>query len=123
VRALAEKYYGTLPAQALAPRKPRQEPAQAGMRRLEFKAPAEQAYVALSFKVPGLTPQGLAGDAPDDALALAVLSAVLDGYDGARLERALTQPKDHVADSAGAHYGLMARGPQVFLLTGVPASG
>lgn len=123
VRALAEKYYGTLPAQVLAPRKPRQEPAQVGMRRLEFKAPAEQAYVALSFKVPGLTPQGLQSDAPDDALALAVLSEVLDGYDGARLARALTQSKNHVAYSAGAHYGLMARGPQVFMLTGVPASG
>lgn len=123
VRALAEKYYGVIPQRALEPRKPREEPAQAGMRRIDFKAPAEQAYVVLSFKVPGLTVQGLQGDAPDDALALAVLSAVLDGYDGARLERALTQPKDHVADSAGAHYGLMARGPQLFLLSGVPASG
>ena len=58
-----------------------------------------------------------------DALALTVLSAVLDGYDGARLDRALTQPADHVADSAGSHYGLSGRGPQLFMLQGVPASG
>ena len=90
--ALAEKYYGGIPARAVPARKPRDEPAQAGMRRIEFKAPAEQAYVALAFKVPQLRP---AFDAPmranDDALALTVLSAVLDGYSGARLDRALTQ--------------------------------
>ena len=110
-------------------RKPREEPEQSGLRRLNFKAPAEQAYVALAFKTPGLTAQGLA-ESPsgamspsDEALALTVLSAVLDGYDGARLERALTQPEDHVADSASAHSGLSARGPQVFMLFGVPASG
>lgn len=123
VQALAEKYYGALPPHALEPRKPRAEPEQRGLRRIDVKAPAEQAYVVLAFKVPGLDAQGLHGPQPDDALALAVLSAVLDGYDGARLERTLTQPKNHVADSASAHYGLMARGPQVFMLSGVPARG
>ena len=128
VRALAEKWYGTLPARALQPRKPRDEPLQAGLRRFEFKAPAEQAYVALAFKVPGLTHAALEfappeSAVPDDALALAVLAAVLGGYDGARLDRALTQPQDHVADSAGASYGLSGRGPQLFHLYGVPASG
>jgi zinc protease len=130
VRVWAEKYYGPIPQRALAPRKPRAEPEQSGIRRLDFKAPAEQAYVALAFKVPSLSAQGLeasgtgaADDGSNDALALTVLAAVLDGFDGARLERALTQPKDHVADSAGAHSGLSARGPQTFMLYGVPASG
>jgi zinc protease len=123
VRAWAEDTYGRIPARALPVRKPRDEPAQAGVRRLDFKAPAEQAYVALAFKVPGLHPDELAGNGGDDAQALTVLSAVLDGYDGARLERALTQPRDHVADGASAHYGLFGRGPQVFLLSGVPAAG
>jgi zinc protease len=54
---------------------------------------------------------------------LTVLSAVLDGYRGARLERALTQGADRVADSAGASYGLWGRGPQLFSLDGVPAKG
>ena len=58
-----------------------------------------------------------------DALALTVLSAVLDGYRGARLERALTQGADRVADSAGASNGLWGRGPQLFMLDGVPATG
>ena len=127
VRALAEKTYGRIPHRALPQRKPRVEPEQVGVRRMDFKAPAEQAFVSLAFKVPDLAPGALESASPDsrttDALALTVLSAVLDGYDGARLDRALTQPADHVADSAGSSYGLSGRGPQLFLLQGVPASG
>jgi zinc protease len=52
-----------------------------------------------------------------------VLSAVLDGYKGARLDRYLTQGADRVADDAGAYHGFSGRGPQVFVLEGVPAKG
>ena len=115
VRRLVDKHYGRIPARAVPARKPREEPAQAGMRRMEFKAPADQAYVALAFKVPQLrsfekTPEN------DDALALTVLAAVLDGYDGARLDRALTRGPDRVADSVDAGNGLWGRGPQLFTL-------
>nr|WP_223913178.1 pitrilysin family protein [Rhodoferax sp. MIZ03] len=122
VKAWAEKYYGSLPAQAVPERKPREEPVQVGLKRLAFKAPAEQANVSLAYKVPSLQ---LRADAPDDtdALALTVLAAVLDGYSGSRLERALTQGPDRVADSAGAYNGLWGRGPQLFMLMGVPAPG
>ncbi|MBX3588893.1 MAG: insulinase family protein [Ramlibacter sp.] len=122
VRRLAEKYYGPIPARALPARKPRTEPAQAGLRRIEFKAPAEQAYLTLAFKVPQIT---VLDNSPavDDALALTVLAAVLDGYPGARLERALTQGPDRLADSAGASNGLWGRGPQLFMLDAVPAPG
>ncbi len=123
VRRLADKHYGGIPARAVPARKPREEPVQTGMRRLDVKAPAEQAYVALAFKVPGLRSLSQPGPADDDALALTVLAAVLDGYSGARLERALSQGTDRVADSAGASNGLLGRGPQLFVLDGVPAPG
>jgi zinc protease len=122
VLRLAQKYYGRIPARPVPTRKPRDEPEQAGVRRIEFKAPAEQAYVALAFKVPQLTSFD-PGPANDDALALTVLAAVLDGYSGARLDRALTQGSDRVADSVGAGNGLWGRGPQLFTLDGVPAKG
>ena len=122
VRRLAIKYYGAIPARAVPTRKPHGEPQQMGLRRMEFKAPAEQAYVALAFKVPQLSSFEPGGD-NDDALALTVLAAVLDGYRGARLDRALTQGSDRVADSAGAGNGLWGRGPQLFTLDGVPARG
>nr|WP_254607065.1 pitrilysin family protein [Rhodoferax sp. BAB1] len=120
---LADKHYGRIPARAVPARKPRIEPLQTGLRRVEVKAPAEQAYVALAFKVPGLRSLSGADPANDDALALTVLAAVLDGYSGARLERALSQGTDRVADSAGASNGLLGRGPQLFVLDGVPAPG
>ncbi|MDP9900611.1 M16 family metallopeptidase [Variovorax ginsengisoli] len=137
VRAMAETYYGRIPARALPVRKPRIEPEQRGIRRIEFKAPAEQSYVSLAFRVPQFNPDvlrpaaagGAAGTMPaaspqsDDALALVVLSALLDGYTGARLERHLTQGPDRVADSAGSYAGFIGRGPQLFMLEGVPATG
>ncbi|MCZ4315931.1 pitrilysin family protein [Comamonadaceae bacterium G21597-S1] len=127
VRAWAQQTYGAIPSAAVPVRKPRLEPAQSGLRRIEVKAPAEQAYTVLAFKVPSLEAAALGGgevtEPTRDALALTVLSAVLDGYRGARLERALTQGTDRVADSAGAGYGLWGRGPQLFSLDGVPAQG
>lgn len=134
VRKLAEKYYGGIPARPVPVRKPRAEPEQDGPRRLDYKAPASQAYVGMSFKVPKLEPADLAdpvAGAPAsptaagsrDALALTVLAAVLDGYSGARLERALGQGDNRLSDGAGASNGLMGRGPQLFVLDGVPADG
>ncbi|MEY4978573.1 MAG: hypothetical protein RLZZ352_843 [Pseudomonadota bacterium] len=128
VRALAEQYWGALPARALPSRKPRLEPVQAGPRRLEYRAAAEQAWVVLAFKVPQWT--GGNDPASQDALALTVLAAVLDGYSGARLDRALVQGQgrgqglgQRVADSASAANGLLGRGPQLFTLSAVPAPG
>jgi zinc protease len=143
VRRLAEKYYGAIPARPEPTRKPRLEPEQSGPRRLDFKAVASQSYIAMAFKVPKLeaadllaAPTTASTAAPGsvstatpgrDALALTVLSAVLDGYSGARLQRALEQGGEdgigRVADSAGASNGLFGRGPQLFTLSGIPADG
>lgn len=133
VKALAEKYYGPIPARPVPERKPRTEPPQAGARHLDFKAPASQAYVSMSFKVPkfeaaDLLPAGNNSTSPSaagsrEALALTVLAAVLDGYSGARLDRALVQGPGRVADGVGASSGLVSRGPQLFTLNGVPADG
>ena len=122
-KALVEKYYANIPARALAQRKPREEPAQNGIRRIDFKAPAEQAYVSLAFKVPQISSPTGTDTATLDAYALIVLSAVLDGYSGARLDRALTQGEGALADSAGAYCGLSGRGPQICALDGVPSKG
>ncbi|SEA78416.1 pitrilysin family protein [Variovorax sp. YR216] len=122
VRAMAEKYYGSIPARVVPTRKPRTEPAQRGIRRIEYKAPAEQAYVSLAYRVPQIdTADTFKGDV--DPYALVVLAAVLDGYPGSRLDRALTQGPNRVADSAGAYSGFVGRGPQLFVLDGVPAAG
>ena len=128
VRRLAEKYYGPIAARPVPTRKPRDEPEQTGARRLDFKGVASQAYVSMAFKVPKLLPADVMDDkagspASRDPLALTVLAAVLDGYSGARLNRGLEQGDSRVADSAGAYNGLSGRGPQLFVLDGVPAAG
>jgi zinc protease len=124
VKRLAEKYYGAIAARPVPTRKPRDEPMQMGAKRMDFKGVASQAYVSLSFKVPKLEASDFADDkAGRDPLALTVLAAVLDGYTGARLARALEQGDNRVADSADAYNGLMGRGPQLFVLAGVPAPG
>ena len=136
VKKLAEQHYGAITARPVPDRKPRIEPTQIGLRRLDLKAPASQAYVSMAFKVPQVqaadlmptnaTPSATL-DASREALSLTVLSAVLDGYSGARLERSLVQGQGQaggrVADSAGASSGLFGRGPQLFILDGVPADG
>ena len=123
VRVLAEKYYGAIRPGALPQRKPRAEPEQMGLRRIVVQAPAEQSVVALAFRVPSL--QRVQDLAPTDreALALIVLSAVFSGYDGARLERALSQANDRVADSAGSSAMVTGRGPALFMFSGIPAQG
>ena len=125
VRALAEAIYGGIAARPVPSRKPRLEPEQQGPRRMEYRAATEQALVALAYPVPGLRDPLAQDPASQDALALAVLSAVLDGYSGARMDRALVQGEKgpRVADSASASYGLLGRGPAQFSLTAVPAAG
>lgn len=125
VRAMAERVYGSLPAAAVPLRKPRTEPEQSGTRRMAFQAAAEQSVVMLAWLVPGLSRVDDTSEAGSDALALTVLAAVLDGYPGARLDRALTQDVSggRLADSVGASHALLARGPSVFSLSAVPAHG
>ncbi|QNP47841.1 M16 family metallopeptidase [Diaphorobacter aerolatus] len=124
VYELAQQTYGQIPQGAVPTRKPRTEPVQKGIRRIEFKAPADQAFVAMSFRAPSLRNiDDKLSEEDRDALSLLMLSAVLSGYDGARLDRALTQGADRVADSASSSASIIGRGPGTFMLMGVPAAG
>lgn len=125
VRALAESIYGRIPARALPERKPRDEPPQTGVRRMEYRAATEQAMIAMAWSMPRLKDPGALDGGSRDALALIVLSALLDGYSGARLDRALVQGAAgaRLADSAGSGYGPLGRGPAQFTLTAVPSAG
>jgi zinc protease len=118
VYALAQKYFGKVARKAVPVTPPQTEPEQIGVRRLMVKAPAENPYVVLAFKVPTL--RRVEGD--DDVYALDVLSAILDGYDNARLNAKLVRT-DKVANSVGAGYSNIARGPVLFMLDGSPAKG
>jgi zinc protease len=118
VKAMAEKTYGKVKPKKLEERKPQEEPKQEGIRRVQVKAPAENPYLIMGFKVPKL--ENVLKDR--DAYSLAVLSAVLDGYSGARLNRELVQ-NQKVALQVGASYDMTGRGPSLFYLDGSPAAG
>jgi zinc protease len=125
VRQWAERYYGAIPARPVPARKPRDEPVQQGPKRIDYRAAADQAVVVMGYKVPHVVDPAQTDAATTDALALTLLAAVLDGYDGARLGRALVQGQGgaRLADSASASHGLSGRGPQMFYLSAVPAKG
>lgn len=116
---LAADTYGKASARALPLRKTPDEAPQTGVRRVTVKAPAELPYLLLAWHVSTLTDI----EKSRQAYALQVLSAVLDGYDGARLTRQLVNEKRR-AVSVGAGYSPISRGRQsVFLLEGIPSKG
>ncbi|WP_443113583.1 M16 family metallopeptidase [Herbaspirillum seropedicae] len=118
VLALARKYFGKIPARRLPAGKPQNEPQQLGMRRVTVKAPAENPYVVMAWKTPALRQV----EQDQDVYALDVLSAVLDGYDNARLSASLVRTGGK-ATAVGASYSGVARGPVLFTLEGSPAEG
>lgn len=113
---LAEQHFGALSSKTLPARKPQEEPPQLGIKRLTVKAPAELPYVLMAFRVPSLR------DPHKDwePYALEVLANVLDGNDAARLPRTLVRT-ERLANSAGASYDGIGRGPALFYLDGVPS--
>jgi len=118
VYALAQKHFGKIPRKDVPVTKPQTEPPQRGIKRVTVKAPAENPYVVLAFKVPALRDV----EKDNESHALDVLAAILDGYDNARLNAKLVRT-DKVANSVGAGYSNISRGPVMFLLDGTPAAG
>jgi zinc protease len=118
VFTLAAKYFGKLKPKALPERKPQDEPAQRGIRRVTVKAPAELPYLLMAYRAPILR------DVENDwePYALEVLAGVLDGNEAARLNSALVR-NEKIAISAGASYENTQRGPTLFMVSGVPATG
>ncbi len=118
VFALAKKYYGKIKPSTLPVRKPQDEPAQVGVKRIEVKAPANLPYMLMAYHVPIL--RNAQNDV--DPYALDVLAGVLDGYESARLDKALTRDNP-VAVSVGASYDDTGRGPGLFVIDATPAPG
>jgi zinc protease len=99
VRALAEKYYGAIPAEAVPPRVRVKEPPRVATARLEFRsAQVAQASWTRSFLAPSYT-----GGESKHAYALQVLAEIVGGGATSRLHRALVL-EQKLALSAGAFY-------------------
>lgn len=118
VFALAQRYYGVIPAGKLPRRKANGEQPQLGIKRIVVKAPAELPHLIMAYHAPTLR------DVEKDwqPYALSVLAGVLDGNESARLNKSLVR-EQQVAMGVGAGYDSTSRGPSLFTLEGTPASG
>ena len=116
---VVQKYYGAITMHELPVRKPQIEPVQKGIKQLEVQAPADNAQLSMAWKVPRLEPGKL--DDPDP-YALELLTAVLDGYDNARLNRMLVK-QEKVVNDIGVGYDMISRGPELFLISASMAKG
>jgi zinc protease len=119
VLASVEKYYGAVPAKELPVRKPQIEPPQRGVKQVQVKAPADSAQLTMAWKAPRLEPGKL--DEPDP-YALELLTAVLDGYDNARLNRSLVK-QEKIVNDVGVGYDMVSRGPALFVISATLAKG
>ena len=119
VLSLVEKYYGAVAAQELPVRKPQLEPPQKGIKQVQVKAPADSPQLAMAWKAPRLEPGKLDDVEP---YALELLTAVLDGYDNARLNRVLVK-QEKVVNDVGVGYDMVSRGPELFVVNVSIAKG
>ncbi|WP_406646682.1 pitrilysin family protein [Aliisedimentitalea scapharcae] len=119
VRALAEQYYGVIPANPELPERYRaQEPPQTAERRLIFRdARVAQPYVHRSY----LAPERDAGD-QEEAAALFLLAKLLGGGTTSYLTNKL-QFETQTAVYSGAFYNGVALDETSFGLIVVPAEG
>ena len=118
VFALAQRYYGKIPAHKLPARRNYIEPAQVGIKRITVKAPAQLPHLIMAYHAPTLR------DAEKDSVpyALEVLAGVLDGNETSRLNKSLVR-EQQIASDIGAGYDSTARGPGMFMLEGTPSEG
>jgi zinc protease len=118
VRALAEKYYGAIPANPdLPPRLRTQEPPQTAARRLTFyDARVAQPYVTRSYLAPERDP-----GAQEKAAALTILAEILGGGTTSFLAEKL-QFDTQVATYTGAFYRGASLDDTTFTLVVVPAA-
>jgi len=117
---LAERYFGPLRAESVAPPRTSVEPEQKGIKRIRVKAPAKEPYLLMGYKTPVLNAADEAAEW--EPYALEMLASVLDGGGSARFSRDLVRGSQ-IAASAGASYSAFSRLPSLFLFDGIPAKG
>ena len=118
VFALAEKFYGPIPAGTIPKLKPRREVPQKGERRIIVKAPAKVPYVVLGYKVPSID-----HSSEDwEPYALEVASTILDGGGSARFSKRLVRGSE-IAAGVGTNYNAYTPGQELFVVSGTPNQG
>ncbi len=116
VYQLAQKYFGHLTPHATPQLKPQPEITPLGMRTVTLSLPAKLPCIIMGYNVPSLK----TAKNPQDAYALEVAAAILDGGDSARIPSQLIRGQQ-IAVAAVADYTLYSRLDTLFILEGTPA--
>jgi zinc protease len=111
----AKKYYEIIPAKQVPTTKPQKEPVQKGIRRINLKAVAQNPQLVLAYQAPSLP----YSTKQEDADALEILAAVLNGYDNARFNARLIRNKK-IATDINTDYSHIGRGPGLFIIAATP---
>ena len=118
VRPLAEKYYGRIPARALAPRIDWREPPATAAQLVTLADPqVRQPSWSRRYHAPGYV-----YGAAEHAYALEVLADIMGSGPTSRIYRSLVV-EQKIAASAGAWYSPSSRGPASFGFYGSPLPG
>lgn len=115
VKALAERYFGSIPARPVPAAKAPLELAEPGERRTTLYLKTQLPSLLYGFNVPSL---GSAKDAKP-VHALRLISALLDGGDSARLPARLERGEELVS-GASTWYDAHARGDSLFVISATP---
>lgn len=115
---LAEKKFGGLKPRRIPVATLPRTPDNPGLREMTLPVATRVPTLAMSWNVPALA----TADNGNDAWALAVLAAVLDGGMSARMEKELVR-KRKIASAVSAGYSPLDRGDSLLSLSIVPASG
>ncbi len=118
VYALAQKYFGHIPARPLPAYRKRNESAQQGERRIALEIPATQPHFAVGYRAPR------AGAAATEwhPYALWVLADILGGSRSARFNRSLVRGAE-LAQYVGVSYSPYNRYDDLFYINAAPVVG
>ncbi|TAL60031.1 MAG: insulinase family protein [Legionella sp.] len=116
VRALAEKYFASIPKKTFLARKPQEEPPALGKKSLIVHAPAKLPLLLMGYGVPSL----VTAKNKWEPYALELIAGILDAGNGSRLAKNLIRGS-HVATGADVYYNLYSRYPTQFVLYGAPS--
>lgn len=115
---LALQYFGKIPSRALPLLKSRQEIASLGEKRINVQIPAKLPYAIWGFDVPTLR---TAKD-QNEAYALVLASAILDGGESARFSKRLIRGAE-LASKLDTYYDPFKEYATQFILAGIPSQG
>lgn len=117
VFALAAQYFGTIPSRATKWEvRSQEEIVPLGEQRIKVHQPAQLPYGVWGFAAPSLK----SAENQQEAFALFVTKAILDGGDSARFSKELIR-KERIAASISAYYDPLKKYANQFFVVGIPA--